>query len=473
LGLSRVVDAGSENEDSWMPFYSSYVVVIMALVGVIFRLRSYGQDLWLDEVWSILDVNKSTDFFSAVTRLSDNNHPLHSAYLYLIGGRASSLVVRLPALLFGFGALVAVSFYRDIWPKKAATLLFCFASCSYLFVLYCTEARGYAGLLFGMMSAQFFLERLLRSEPKRRHLFGFCCAMGIGLLSHGSFLFYAAAVCLWLLTVQLSNRSLLHYKALSFASIIFLCLAATAYFYFYRRLPQGTGILVSKLETVLNALTLTFGLPPLSAANPAWGTVSLLGALVVLASIPYLLWLVRRAKDPRWILCGLLVICYPALVLVVLEPRVLFVRYFLVSVVGYYWLLALGLAYSRRSHSVMVVGLFLFANGYLLARLWVYDRGQSFSALEHIETSQDNDKTLGSDQDFRAKMLLQYRDLVHSNNSIRYVSKDESPHWYLKHSVDVFAVPEAEIEVNSIRYTLDRSYVHTAESGWTWFLYRR
>src|SRR5882672_9601571 len=75
---------------------------VAALVaGAALRALAIGQDLWLDEIWSLqvaATLGSSLDAF----RLSfDNNHILITLLMYALGGSWGAIVYRLPSLLAG------------------------------------------------------------------------------------------------------------------------------------------------------------------------------------------------------------------------------------------------------------------------------------------------------------------------------------------------------------------------------------
>ncbi len=80
------------------------------LVGAaVLRVLASGGDLWLDEIWSLTlaaSVEQPLDILTEIHH--DNNHPLNTLCLYLLGERENWVVYRVPALVAGV-ATVAVA----------------------------------------------------------------------------------------------------------------------------------------------------------------------------------------------------------------------------------------------------------------------------------------------------------------------------------------------------------------------------
>jgi hypothetical protein len=104
------------------------------------------------------------------------------------------------------------------------------------------------------------------------------------------------------------------------------------------------------------------------------------------------------------------------------------------------------------------------------------EEGKAFLRSLIISDSSSEVQTVSSDQDFRASKLLSYLQQNGQVKNLQYeLSTDDTsrPTWYLVHSVDVFAAPRSTITHHSEQYQLEKTFQHTAESGWTWWLYRK
>src|SRR6188768_1399252 len=89
---------------------------IVILGGVGLRIAAATTNLWHDEVWSLWllhGVRSPTEILTAVHH--DNNHPVNSLFLYVIGERGSWLVYRLLSIAAGGGAILLAGIIAGSW----------------------------------------------------------------------------------------------------------------------------------------------------------------------------------------------------------------------------------------------------------------------------------------------------------------------------------------------------------------------
>jgi hypothetical protein len=85
--------------------------------------------------------------------------------------------------------------------------------------------------------------------------------------------------------------------------------------------------------------------------------------------------------------------------------------------------------------------------------------------------------TVGSDNDFRNKMLLLfYSRFLEGGKKLRYIDQQfwesDPPDWLILHSLDETASPEPWVSAAGGRtYRLTRSEGFSGNSGMSWFLY--
>ncbi|MEO6247883.1 MAG: glycosyltransferase family 39 protein [Sphingomicrobium sp.] len=121
-----------------------WLAAIVAL-GLTLRILAGVSGLWMDEAWSVIFARAAGDPLGVFFRLNhDNNHHLNTLWLQLVGMRAPPLAMRAPAILCSTIAIaVAARLARrdgDVTALVTASLL----AASPFFVLYGSEARGYA-----------------------------------------------------------------------------------------------------------------------------------------------------------------------------------------------------------------------------------------------------------------------------------------------------------------------------------------
>ncbi|HVW01985.1 MAG TPA: hypothetical protein VHB77_16650, partial [Planctomycetaceae bacterium] len=88
--------------------------------------------------------------------------------------------------------------------------------------------------------------------------------------------------------------------------------------------------------------------------------------------------------------------------------------------------------------------------------------------------------TLGSDFDFRNRMVLSYYvPRLDANRRIDYIDQSrrraDPPEWMLVHNLDRHAQPAADYidPASGAPYRLQRYYPYAGLSGWSWAVYRR
>ena len=166
-----------------MPRPSRDALALAALVtlGAALRVALARGDLWLDELWSLSFARQITWPWEVLTVIHhDNNHPLNTLALFLTvkpaGAHAAPVVYRLlaagrwhrddsSALLDGVAQTTIPLARTRAWI--AATL----CACSFLAVVYSSEARGYAlAALFAVLAFAMVRTRDDDERPRPRAL---------------------------------------------------------------------------------------------------------------------------------------------------------------------------------------------------------------------------------------------------------------------------------------------------------------
>lgn len=162
-----------------------YTILILILLSISTVIRFYQLDsgLWLDEI-TTLETYARQPFLAIVSSFeSENQHFLYSLLAhasFLIFGE-SAWALRLPAVLFGVGSIVALYLFgsqvtRPVEALVAATLM----AFSYHHVWFSQNARGYTGMLFWTLLSSWLLLRALRSARLSEwSWFGLAAALGV------------------------------------------------------------------------------------------------------------------------------------------------------------------------------------------------------------------------------------------------------------------------------------------------------
>lgn len=143
-------------------------------------------DFWVDEIWSLeLGVSASTwaSVFWGISQ--DNNHPLNTLWMRLIGPEGSSLMHRLPPVVFGSAAtyVAARLTRRHAGPAAGVAAAILFAT-GLLFVNYGSEARGYGAMILGLLVAMDAVDEWVRGVRNRWTSARICGGLAVASLSH-------------------------------------------------------------------------------------------------------------------------------------------------------------------------------------------------------------------------------------------------------------------------------------------------
>jgi hypothetical protein len=110
--------------------------------------------------------------------------------------------------------------------------------------------------------------------------------------------------------------------------------------------------------------------------------------------------------------------------------------------------------------------------------LFQYGRGNYQGILAEISNqSSGNVLSIGSDHDFRNKMLLSfYQRFIPRHQSLHYIHQQfwnvDPPEWIILHKTDRSFEPEPFISTwDQHIYKLTKSERSSEESGFSWFLY--
>jgi hypothetical protein len=410
------------------------------------------------------------------TQLHDsNNHYLQSLWLYAVGD-APAWLLRLPSFLAGSATIAVAAALGWRRGRLEALLAAWLCALSFALVHFSSEARGYAGVVFFALCAQWILEAD-QPAPRRSRaaLFGACVVAGF--LAQLIFVFYWAAAAAWMLWRwrALPPRTL----ALRMLERHAPALLALALLYAVdlRALVVGGGDPTDVLLLVAQSVGWTLGLPIARA-------LAVPDALLALALVAAGLTVRARRGDDSWIaLAGTLAL--PIAVFAALRPQMIPFRYFLIGS-AFALLLCAELAAAglragglRRAAAVIALLLFALGNAAHWRAFTEKGRGHFREALMTMAEATPGDViAVASDHDFRNRLALQYyaRELP-AGKRLAYVPRSrfrmQAPEWLIRHAPSRPAQPAQRIAVDGTAYQLFAEYDHAAISGFYWAVYRK
>jgi hypothetical protein len=455
------------------------IAAVLIAASVVRILPAFG-DFWLDEIWtyhSVRNLDAATGVFNRIHH-SNNNH-LNSLFLYWIGDRSDWFAYRIPSLVAGIGTVAlatALAWRRTRLEAVFAALLTgaCFA-----LIHFSSEARGYSLGVFFALAATYSLERdLARPRWWRQWLFGACSILGF--LSHLVFLFYyvgAVAQSAWRLLRRTNDR---RGATLHLARLHALPVAAFLWLYAVdlRHLQVGGGNPTDFSELFSKTVGYTLGLPAVSELALPY---LLLAGAIGLAGLR-LAW---REGDDSWILMAIAIFAAPLIVLGLMRPRVVAVRYFLIGIALLLLLASRLLAalYEaggwRRGLCLTAIAVFLIGNAAHTVPFLERGRGGYLDALLFMARHSDGPRiTAGSDHDFRNEIVLRfYKRHLPDGKVLVYYPRGSSPpggtEWLIAHRPRRPEHPPPRIHDGAgNRYELAAEFDHAAISGFYWALYR-
>jgi hypothetical protein len=474
---AKLIEAPATNAST-----ATITLAILILIATVLRIPGLFTDFWGDEIWSWSiagQLHSVTDVLLSAPAHIDNNHPLNTLWLYLIGQDRPVWLYRLPALLAGAGSVVLAARVMSRRGQAEATIAAILFGFSFPLVFYSSEARGYSfAVFFSVLSFDFLRTSLLdQTQGKRSAEFLFGLATILGFLSHLTFLHIYVASVVWSMVRVRKLEPNTRLRALRLARLhaIPLVFLLLLYRFFIQGMIVGGAPPNSPAAVFLQSLSMVGG-------GVDAGPLALLAAIVVGAIFIAGLLYLAPEKSGQWIYFLVAVVVSPAMActrdLYFSErPQPLMLRYFLVCMAMLLLAIVPFLAHLYRqrgfSRLAIVGALLLFAIGNFRSEtlFLANGRGHYSDALRHIvATSDERVLTLSSDNPLRTQMLVGfYAPRLAPNRKIS-VSAEPSK-WLILNRADDVALPARDY-LNS-RYLLESSYPYRGLSGWTWEIYLR
>ncbi len=435
-------------------------------------------DLWLDEIWSLSFAEAAKTPWEILSLFKhDNNHILNTLFMYLLGKQQNLILYRAFAILSGIASLILLVKLASRWGRLESIFVLLLAGTSYPLILYFSEARGYApAIFFGLLSFYILQESQMRQSPVKLVLFWVASILGI--LAHLTFIIVFLSLAVYIIHHEFTvdktffvASQILKYLSVPLVFIIFF------YFSYIRGMAIGGGPPVDRFTELAKGADCLLGLP-----DALW----IIGLLLIILIISFAAFMAYSEKKPVWSFSLAVLLIMPAAIITVTNPAYLHFRYVIVCFPFYYLIISFILAkiwrFDKKALSylvVLVIGLYIGGQSIRLWPLFHYGRGNYQAIIkEMVDTTTANVITVGSDNDFRNKMVLSfYSRFLQDGKIIQYIDQGSwgihPPEWLIVHSLDESAEPEPLVETSTNRiYRLIKIEKFSGNSGFSWFLYR-
>ena len=452
------------------------------VVAAAIRIRAAQNSLWLDEIWSIDLVGRISSPFEIFLRIhSDSNHYLNSLWLYWAGARGDWPGYRIPSLAAGIGTVGLAGLIGRGRSRASGLIALLVTGFSYVLILYASEARGYATLVFFSFLCFYLLDRYLKTQHWVCALLFSVCA-SLGFISHLTFAIFFAASLPWAALRLIRARRGFRGVAVSLAFCYVLPAAVMTALYVadLRFLVVNGGATPGLARCAMESFAWTLGRPP---GLPVAASCAAAAACFVVG-----LWMLARTEPDAILLFAGTVAVVPPFLVIVSHSDVLYVRYFIVPIAFVQLLLGFSLASiwerwgtAGRGACCLFLAGYLIANGLQVSALFKWGRGNNAVAIRLIQREARSDPvTVGGTQDFRIGTVVDYfaRTEAHGR-PLRYFAWGRWPEggveWLIseKDSYEDSAPPAPAFgDSAGNRYELFAQFPTAPLSGLQWFVYR-
>ncbi len=457
------------------------LVVAVLAAGALLRFVAATDQMWLDEVWSVVIAQQAESPLALVTGNENaNNHPLNSLWIRALGFDGGWVGYRMLSVFSGIAMLLVLWALPNGGGAARRLAVLSLTAFSYPMILYSAEARGYMPAMCCAVGA-FALGRGMSERPGGGRSVGVAVLVILGFLAHLTFVYFYMAFFVWTALRQWRQSGATLATGLNLARLHGIPAAFCLRFYwvFVREMINPGGAEVVWTRTLVDTFALSLGGPDQGAAG--WLSVVAGGALIG--------WGIRelhRRGDDEWVFFLGVLLVAPLGILAVRREGWVYFRYFLVCF-PFLYLLA-GMALERlwsgnRKGAAAAVGVLMILLAFHSVRtvnLISTGRGAHIEALQHIvDESPPGPIVVGTDHDFRNKLLMGFY-IRHVDGGERLVYRDfadwppEGVDWAITHKMGKGIQPKGEISRGGVRYALNGEFRHDGGySGFHWFLYRR
>jgi hypothetical protein len=384
------------------------VAASLVLLGVTARILCSTGELWFDELWTVSMTRNLESAYRAITIPHDNRHPLTSFWVQYIPTTFPYWVFRLESLTLSLVSGITLLVLVKNSSHRAQHLLWLlFYSTSYLFILYDSEARGYAGMIASVIGLYFLKQRVFFSFSILS-LFFFIALSTFGILSHALFITFLLPYVAWGWYVSIWSTA--RWQATKWVTISALLLVVGVELPLYAKMEIGGAPVLPYLQVLGNTLLLSIGGDAISAFSVEKVVWQLLfGCMfLVLLTIELILWIKEERDEALFVL---FVILSPLLAVALAQPYFILPRYFLVPVLFSYLIFARSLnrLTNKGRIGTLVTAIIIPAFVLFHARhiLHLYSTGRSSLGHTLSLIAQENPVAkIGGTRDFQMQVQL-------------------------------------------------------------------
>jgi mannosyltransferase len=161
-------------------------LAVLVILAAILRAVALNQQLWFDEIVTLLDSAHSPLSRIVTTYNSQNQHMLYSilAHCSIRWFGEHPWALRLPAVLFGVASIPALYFFgRLVTTNREALLASALLTINYQHIWFSQNARGYTGMVLWTLLASIFFIRCA-SNGKTRDWVCYGIVGSLGIYTH-------------------------------------------------------------------------------------------------------------------------------------------------------------------------------------------------------------------------------------------------------------------------------------------------
>jgi len=214
----------------------------LVAVAALLRVVALNQQLWFDEIMTLLDSARDPILRIVTHYAGQNQHMLYSVLAHcsirVFGEQPWAL--RLPAVLFGVAGIPALYFFgRLVTTRREALFASALMAINYQHIWFSQNARGYTGMVFWTLLASiFFIRCVSNGRNLDCAMYGVSAALGIYTHLMMAFVLIGHAILYaWLIWARTKSTSRIPRN--SFLPLYGLVLAATVSFALYAPVIPG------------------------------------------------------------------------------------------------------------------------------------------------------------------------------------------------------------------------------------------